>query len=72
MIGMLDRVELIRGTEMVNRYSGDGNQLIELQDKYSKPCRFGLLSYYLRVYQTDGGTAWSSPIWVTGRKREVN
>ena len=69
--GMLDRVELVRGTEMVKRFSGDDNQLIEFQDRYPETCRSGLVSYYLRVYQTDGGTAWSSPIWVTGITGEV-
>ena len=62
--GLLDRVELVRGTETIRRFAGDTNRVDEFSAEHAEPARAGATAYYLRVVQTDGGTAWSSPIWV--------
>jgi len=61
---LLDRVEVLRGTELAATFVGDGNQVEEFECTFSDVARPGATAYYVRVRQTDGGTAWSSPIWV--------
>jgi len=62
--GMLDRAELVRATETIGRFSGAGNQVTQFHGEQFEPAAAGATAYYLRVVQTDGGAAWSSPIWV--------
>ena len=64
--GMLDHIELVRGNETIQYFSGRGNQVKEFKGEYSEKCAEGTIPYYLRVFQTDGGAAWSSPVWVNG------
>ena len=64
--GLLDHVELVRATETVRRFVGPWNMMPELSGQTLEPAPAGVTAYYLKVVQTDGGTAWSSPIWVHG------
>lgn len=64
--GLLDRVELVRGTNTIHRFYGAENQVFVFEDTYEEDVQRGLTPYYIRVSQTDGGTAWSSPVWVYG------
>jgi hypothetical protein len=64
--GLLDRAELVEGGETVARFSRNANRLPRYSGAIDVTVRRGCTPYYLRVFQTDGGTAWSSPIRVTG------
>jgi len=64
--GLLDRVELVRGGEAVQTVFSGRNQVPEFRAEFEHTVAPGSRPYYVRVYQTDGGAAWSSPIWVTG------
>lgn len=64
--GWLDRVEIVRGTETVQRIVGDKNRIDEFRCEFHDVAREGVTAYYVRVTQIDGGVAWSSPIWVDG------
>jgi hypothetical protein len=63
--GLMDRIELVRGTETIRRIVGTPNRIGEFQTEIVEPARIGTTAYYVRIFQTDGGTAWSSPIWVS-------
>ncbi len=65
--GMLDRVELLRGTEVIEERSGRGNKNPTFEHEFELSAVPGETAYWLRVFQTDGGKAWTSPIWVTAR-----
>ena len=62
--GLMDRMELVRGTATVRRFVSIENQVCEFTAEHEETARPGATAYYFRVYQVDGGTAWSSPIWV--------
>ncbi len=64
--GFLDRVELVRDTETVQRFVGAGNQHVGFEGEFVDAAQEGSTLYYVRVLQTDGGVAWSSPVWVEG------
>ena len=64
--GMMDRVELVRGTETIQRFQGERNQVLEFSGEYTESVKEGAMPYYIRILQTDGGIAWASPIWVSG------
>jgi hypothetical protein len=56
------RIDLVRNNRYILSRQFDDAQLdreIEYQD-LEKPPAF----YYVRVFQKDGGYAWSSPVWV--------
>ena len=63
---MMDRVELVRGTETIRRFQGSGNQVSEFSGEHTEGAKEGTVPYYIRIFQTDGGMAWASPIWVDG------
>ena len=57
----LQRLELVRSGKVVASVECGGmTQALEIQDADTDGPAF----YYLRVYQTDGEMAWSSPVWV--------
>jgi hypothetical protein len=58
----LDRVELIRSGQIVDGLEADGALDTVLQRKI-EGLRAGEY-IYVRVVQQDGGTAWSSPIFI--------
>lgn len=64
--GMMDRVDLVRGTETIRRFQGIGNQVSEFSGEHTEGAKEGTVPYYIRIFQTDGGMAWASPIWVDG------
>jgi hypothetical protein len=57
----LTRVELIRGERVVEIWKDGGLDLTATWQDTSLTPTF----YRLRVLQTDGEMAWTSPIWVT-------
>lgn len=64
--GYLDHVELVAGTETIARFSRNANQIARYADGCDVTVPRGCTPYYLRVFQTDGGMAWSSPIRIVG------
>jgi hypothetical protein len=58
-------VDLVKNNITLTRTFGDGAKdvVLEYQDDFCQP---GFNCYYIRVYQQDGGKAWSTPIWRTG------
>jgi tetratricopeptide (TPR) repeat protein len=58
----LQLIELIRNNLVLTSWAGQGYaQEIRYRDDSPRPAQ---TFYYLRVTQTDGEMAWSSPIWV--------
>lgn len=62
--GFLDRIEIVVGATVVRTVTGRGNQHPHLLEEtvvtapaHPTPCT-------VRFFQTDGGRAWSSPIWM--------
>jgi hypothetical protein len=62
--GLLDRVELIRGTRAVRHFVGPRNQVRAFEAEHAERAPAQPTAYWVRAVQTDGGTAWSSPVWV--------
>jgi len=62
--GMMDRVELVRGTDTIRRFQGAWNQVTAFAGEYTEAAPKAPTPYYIRVIQADGGMAWSSPVWV--------
>jgi hypothetical protein len=62
--GLLDRVELVRDGTLVRVFYGPGNQVEEFAGETEVEVAEAPHAYYWRVFQTDGGRAWSSPTWV--------
>ncbi|MBN1864059.1 MAG: DUF3604 domain-containing protein [Victivallales bacterium] len=62
--GLLDRVEIMRDDVLVGTFYGQGNQVSEFSGAMELQAATEPHAYYVRVFQTDGGRAWSSPIWV--------
>ena len=67
--GPLDRLEIVRGwagapvpLSAVAAFPANGREDVEVA--WQEPNRLQDAFYYLRVFQRDGGRAWSSPIWV--------
>ncbi|MGM0491845.1 MAG: CehA/McbA family metallohydrolase [Armatimonadota bacterium] len=57
----LDRLELVRDGETICEKSCDGmSGTLNVEDAGAE----GETFYYLRVFQTDGEMAWSSPVWI--------
>ncbi len=63
--GYFDHAELVAQGQPVAGFVGDENQVLTFVGQYSVHAASGTTAYYLKVYQTDGGIAWSSPIWVS-------
>jgi len=63
--GELEQVQIVRDNCVL--YSHPGGQIsaeIEFEDRDWVGASF----YYLRVVQRDGGQAWTTPVWVDGKK----
>jgi hypothetical protein len=65
--GYYDRAELLQGGEVLWTFRGETNQIHHVKETYTARPLPGTTAYYLRVYQTDGGVAWASPVWVTAK-----
>ncbi len=65
--GLLDRAELCGAEGPLATFIGPGNQHATFSATHTLPAPSGTMPYYLKVYQTDGGVAWSSPVWVMGK-----
>lgn len=68
--GFMDRIEVVRQTDTIGRICPydhyKHNRIAQYQTTFKDKVKSGLNGYYIRVYQSNGGIAWSSPIWVTG------
>jgi hypothetical protein len=62
--GLLDRIDLLRDGEVIQNLQGLWNQYPEFRAEWERPAEPGRHAYHVVVYQTDGGKAWASPIWV--------
>lgn len=67
--GWLDRIEIMRNDVLVATLQGAGNQITEFSDELDICAEEIPHAYYVRVFQTDGGRAWSSPVWVVPPKK---
>ena len=67
--GYIDRLEIYKNSEIAAVYCGKNqeNQISRYEGAYKEIAQKGENLYYLKVMQTDGGTAWSSPIFVRGQ-----
>lgn len=63
--GYFDHAELIVQGDLLARFTGDQNQILTFTSYHTVRAARGTAAYYVKVYQTDGGIAWSSPIWIT-------
>jgi len=67
--GFFDRAEFYAGDQMVMRYQGElgfNNRITRYSNTYDAAVKPGVTFYYVKAVQADGGTAWSSPIFVHG------
>lgn len=62
--GFLDRIELMRDNVLIETFQGKGNQIEEFSGELELRAAEVPHAYYVRVFQTDGGRAWSSPVRV--------
>ena len=62
--GFLDRVEVMKDGALISTLCGEGNQIREFAGECEVKAEATAHAYYVRVLQTDGGRAWSSPIWI--------
>ena len=62
--GLLDRVEIVRDDALMATFRGTDNRIAEFSDELKLDVGEDPHAYYVRVFQTDGGRAWSSPVWV--------
>lgn len=60
----LEKVEIIKNNKIIHLKSTN-DKFIEFKYVDKPNFKGGEVFYYLRVTQTDGNMAWSSPIWVT-------
>jgi len=63
--GPLQRVEIIKNNEVVYMLGGKGCSDISLRYRDALPPGRPDNWVYLRVTQTDGNMAWSSPVWIS-------
>ncbi len=64
----LKRVTLVRNEKNYQVWDEIEGNTFEVDFEESDPITEGESRYYLRVEQTDGNMAWSSPVWVTVKK----
>jgi len=61
--GAIDQVDVIKNNKFVfNACPRTASARFTFEDADSKP---GESWYYVRVQQSDGQMAWSSPLWIT-------
>jgi hypothetical protein len=58
------RVELIENGEVTHTWAGTGNRIV-MRDRLARVPERPDNYYYVRLLQSDGNLAWSSPIWVS-------
>lgn len=63
--GMFERAEIVQDDAVVRTLVADTNQVVEFDGELDLEIDTSPHAYYVRVFQVDGGRAWSSPIWVT-------
>ena len=61
----LKQVTLVRNEKNYRVWDKIGGNAFEIEYEETEPITEGESRYYLRVEQTDGNMAWSSPVWVT-------
>ena len=62
--GYFDHAELVGNCRTIATFAGYPNQITSFAGEHRLRAEPGPSAYYLKVFQTDGGIAWSSPIWV--------
>ena len=60
----ITRAELIENGEVVQTWPGTGNRIV-VNERLSRVPERPDNYYYVRLLQSDGNLAWSSPIWVS-------
>jgi len=68
--GFFDRAELYVNNVLAKSYRHEPlqrNQVTEYRGSYRDAVKSGVTFYWVKVVQADGGTAWSSPIFVRGK-----
>ena len=63
--GMMDRIEIMRDDVVLHTLHGPDNQVEEFSAELELTTAAEPHAYYVRIFQTDGGRAWSSPIWIS-------
>jgi hypothetical protein len=63
--GPLQKVEIIKNNEVLYTLKGEGRSEISLSYRDGSPPDRPDNWVYLRVTQTDGNLAWSSPVWIS-------
>jgi hypothetical protein len=61
----LQQVEVIKNNEVLRAFAGEGRTELSLSFRDDSPPDRPDNWIYLRVRQTDGNLAWSSPIWIS-------
>jgi hypothetical protein len=61
----MDRIEIMRDDTLIRTFYGRDNQVREFSDETGVEATETPHAYYVKVFQTDGGCAWSSPTWIT-------
>jgi len=64
--GWFDKAEVYKNNEVAERYFDEQNQIRHFRGSFNDTVRVGTTFYYVKIYQTDGGLAWSSPIFIEG------
>jgi hypothetical protein len=63
----IDRVEIVGRSGLSGSRSGDGTPTLHATWTLDAPAPGDFV--YVRVVQTDGGLAWSSPVWFDAAPR---
>jgi hypothetical protein len=61
----LQQIEVIKNNEVLSAFAGEGQTELSLSYRDDSPPSRPDNWIYLRVKQTDGNLAWSSPIWIS-------
>jgi hypothetical protein len=62
--GFLDRVEVMRDEVLIRKFYGSDNRTGEFAGEMEVESAAEPHAYHVKVLQTDGKWAWSSPIWI--------
>jgi len=66
----ISKLELLRNDEIIHTHQGSSHfETFSMRDTDLLPAK---TYYYLRVHQSDGEMAWSSPIWVESGKCDLS
>jgi len=66
--GSIDRAEVISNGEVIRSFSPG---TMDFQTDFKQENFSGQAYYYLRIIQSDGEMAWSTPIWVVDEKTPI-